>query len=282
MTFKAAQNRYEISIGKTPPRKEHQWFSKNSKHIPWISIKDMGESDIYITNTSEYLTSEAVEKFNIKVIPKGNIILSFKMTVGRISILNHDAVIFTSKNAMDHYFGMTERLRLRIPDFTKYFCVSEAIAHYLQNFINYRKRKIFTGEQTLASLIAVMQKHKESKFLFPCSDVLKKQKNKSLEASGLDYTKAQMYNVVCSDLSDLSDVKYDVLVFFSPTGVKSLLENFPAFEQGETRLAVFGPTTLQSVEENGLRVDIAAPNKKAPSMSMALDQYIKEANKRRR
>ena len=200
----------------------------------------------------------------------------------RISILNHDAVIFTSKNAMDHYFGMMDKLRLRIPDFTKYFCVSEAIAHYLQNFITYRKRKIFTGEQTLASLIPIMQKHKDSKFLFPCSDVLKKQMNKSLEESGLEYTKAQMYKVACSDLSDLSEVKYDMLVFFSPTGIKSLLENFPNFKQGETRLAVFGPTTIKSVEDNGLRVDIAAPNKKAPSMSMALDQYVKEANKRRR
>tara|TARA_B100001540_G_C15680076_1_gene584396 strand:- start:260 stop:1012 length:753 start_codon:yes stop_codon:yes gene_type:complete len=200
----------------------------------------------------------------------------------RISLLNHDAVIFTSKNAMDHYFGMMEKLRLRIPDYTKYFCVSEAIAHYLQNFITYRKRKIFTGEQTLASLIPIMQKHQESKFLFPCSDVLKKQKNKTLEESGIQYTKAQMYKVVCSDLSDLSDVKYDILVFFSPTGVKSLLENFPNFIQGETKLAIFGTTTIKTVEDHGLRVDISAPSKKAPSMSMALDQYIKEANKRKR
>tara|TARA_B100000945_G_scaffold111248_1_gene88107 strand:- start:95 stop:847 length:753 start_codon:yes stop_codon:yes gene_type:complete len=200
----------------------------------------------------------------------------------RISLLNHDAVIFTSRNAMDHYFGMMEKLRLRIPDYTKYFCVSEAIAHYLQNFITYRKRKIFTGEQTLASLIPIMQKHQESKFLFPCSDVLKKQKNKTLEESGIQYTKAQMYKVVCSDLSDLSDVKYDILVFFSPTGVKSLLENFPNFIQGETKLAIFGTTTIKTVEDHGLRVDISAPSKKAPSMSMALDQYIKEANKRKR
>jgi len=200
----------------------------------------------------------------------------------RISLLNHDSVIFTSKHSMDHYFGMMEKLRLRAPDFTKYFCVSEAITHYLQNFITFRKRKVFTGEQTLSSLIPIMQKHQDSKFLYPCSDVLVNQTNASLEASGLDYTKAQMYKVACSDLSNLSDVKYDILVFFSPTGIKSLLENFPDFEQGETRLAIFGPRTIKSVEENNLRVDIAAPNKKAPSMSMALDQYIKEANKRKR
>ena len=200
----------------------------------------------------------------------------------RISILNHDSVIFTSKKAMDHYFGMIEKLRLRVPDFQKYFCVSEAIAHYLQNFITFRKRKVFTGEQTLASLIPVMQKHKESKFIFPCSDLLKNTINISLEESGLDYTKAQMYKVSCSDLFDLSDIKYDILVFFSPTGIKSLLENFPKFRQDETRLAVFGPTTIKSAEDNGLRIDILAPNKKATSMLMALDQYIKEANKRKR
>ena len=200
----------------------------------------------------------------------------------RISLLNHDAVIFTSKNAMDHYFGMMEKLRLRIPDFTKYFCVSEAIAHYLQNFITYRKRKIFTGEQSLVSLIPVMQKHSDSKFLFPCSDVLKNQPHQSLDESGLQYTKAMMYKVVCSDLSDLADVKYDILVFFSPTGIRSLLENFPKFVQGETLLAVFGSTTTKTVKENHLRVDIQAPSPKAPSMSMALDQYIKQANKRKR
>ena len=200
----------------------------------------------------------------------------------RISILNHDCVIFTSKHAMDHYFGMCEKLRIKVPDFTKYFCVSEAIAHYLQNFITFRKRKVFTGEQSFASLIPVMQKHSEGKFLFPCSDVLKARPNKSLEESGLDYTKAQMYKVACSDLSDLKDVKYDILVFFSPTGIKSLFENFPNFDQEKTRLAVFGPTTLKSVEDNNLRADIKVPNKNAPSMSMALEQYIKEANKRRR
>ena len=200
----------------------------------------------------------------------------------RISILNHDCVIFTSKHAMDHYFGMCEKLRIKVPDYTKYFCVSEAIAHHLQNFITFRKRKVFTGEQSFASLIPVMQKHSEGKFLFPCSDVLKARPNKSLEESGLEYTKAQMYKVACSDLSDLKDVKYDILVFFSPTGIKSLFENFPDFVQEKTRLAVFGPTTVKSVEDHNLRVDIKVPNKNAPSMSMALEQYIKEANKRRR
>ena len=200
----------------------------------------------------------------------------------RISILNHDSVIFTSKHAMDHYFGMCEKMRIRVPATMKYFCVSEVIAHYLQNFITYRKRKIFIGEQTFASLMPLMEKHSESKFLFPCSDILKKRINKSMEDSGLDYTKAEMYKVICSDLSDLKSVSYDILVFFSPTDIKSLYENFPKFQQNNTRIAVFGPNTLQSVKSYNLIADIIVPNKEAPSMSMALDQYIKEANKRRR
>tara|TARA_B100000214_G_scaffold372234_1_gene350090 strand:+ start:6185 stop:6949 length:765 start_codon:yes stop_codon:yes gene_type:complete len=233
---------------------------------------------------SPYISLE--RKHNVKIDFRPFIsvkeITSLEFKEQRISILNHDSVIFTSKHAMDHYFGMMEKLRLRIPDYIKYFCVSEVIAHYLQNFITYRKRKIFTGEQSLISLIPILKKHQESKFLLPCSDLLINEPNKLLEDSGLNYTKAQMYKVVCADLSELSDVKYDVLVFFSPTGIRSLLENFPDFKQEETRLAIFGPTTRKTAEKNGLRVDIVAPNKQSPSMLMALDKYIKEANKRKR
>ena len=233
---------------------------------------------------SPYAALEKKYKLKIDYRPFIHVeeISTLKFREQRISILNHDCVIFTSKHAMDHDFGMCEKLRIKVPDYTKYFCVSEAIAHYLQNFITFRKRKVFTGEQSFASLIPVMQKYSEGKFIFPCSDVLKARPNKSLEESGLNYTKAQMYKVACSDLSDLKDVKYDILVFFSPTGIKSLFQNFPDFVQEKTRLAVFGPTTVKSVEDHNLRIDIRVPNKNAPSMSMALEQYIKEANKRRR
>ena len=233
---------------------------------------------------SPYALIERKYKLKIDFRPFINVeeISAIEFKQQRISILNHDAVIFTSKNSMDHYFGLCEKMRLRVPDITKYFCVSEAIAHYLQNFITYRKRKIFIGEQSFASLIPLMKKFPESKFLYPCSNVLKERPNPSLEKSGLEYTKAQMYKVVCSDLSDLCDVKYDVLVFFSPTGITSLKQNFPDFEQNETRIAVFGKTTLNSLKENKLIADIVVPSKTATSMSMALDQYIKEANKRRK
>ena len=141
---------------------------------------------------------------------------------------------------------------------------------------------MFTGERTFASLLPFMNKHKESKFLLPCSDLLKSQSNKTMEESGLDYTKAVMYKVVADDLSDLSDVKYDVLVFFSPTGITSLYENFPEFVQKDTRIKAFGSTTIKAVKNNGLILDVEVPNKKFPSMSMALDDYITKANKRKR
>lgn len=233
---------------------------------------------------SPYSLIERKYKLKIDFRPFINVeeITAIEFKKQRISILNHDSVIFTSKNSMDHYFGLCEKMRLRVPETTKYFCVSEAIAHYLQNFVTYRKRKIFIGEQSFASLIPLMKKFPESKFLYPCSNILKERPNPSLENSGLEYTKAQMYKVVCSDLSDLVDVKYDILVFFSPTGIKSLKQNFPNFEQKETRIAVFGKTTLDSVKDNNLKADIKVPNKTASSMSMALDQYIKLANKRRK
>ena len=200
----------------------------------------------------------------------------------KISILNHDAVIFTSKNAMDHYFMVCEKLRIKVPETMKYFCVSEAIAYYLQNFITYRKRKIFTGEQMFFDLIPILKKHIECNFLLPCSNLIKERIVNTLQSNKINFTKAVMYNVVCSDLSDLEDVYYDVLVFFSPTGITSLFKNFPSFKQNETRIAAFGPTTAKSVENYNLILDIDAPNEKAPSMSMALDQYIKLANKRTR
>ena len=157
----------------------------------------------------------------------------------------------------------------------KYFCVSEATAFYLQKYIVYRKRKIFYGDGKFSDLISVMKKHKDEKFLVPLSDIHKQEIPQLLDAEGYKYTKAILYRTVSSDLSDLSDIKYDVLVFFSPQGIRSLLQNFPDFKQDETRIACFGPTTAQAIRDAGLRLDIEAPTSQAPSMTMALEQYIK-------
>jgi uroporphyrinogen-III synthase len=194
----------------------------------------------------------------------------------RVDVLEHSAVIFTSRNAVDHYFRIAKEMRITIPETMKYFCMSEAIAYYLQKYIQFRKRKIFFGHSTFAELMDPIKKHRGEKFLLPCSDILKPSIPEALDKEKIDYSKAMMYKTVCSDLSDLADVKYDMLVFFSPSDIESLFKNFPDFKQNNTRIAVFGPTTAKAVEDAQLRIDVMAPSPKAPSMSMAIEQYIHE------
>ena len=192
----------------------------------------------------------------------------------KVDMAEHTAVILTSRLAVDHYFRMAKEMRFEVPDSMKYFCISESTAYYLQKYVQYRKRKIFHGTIKFDEVVGLMKKHKGEKFLLPSSDLLKSSIPNALDEAGFDYSRAIMYRTVCSDLSDLSDVKYDVLVFFSPSGIESLFKNFPDFEQGKTRIAVFGPTTAKAAEAAGLRIDINAPTAKAPSMTMALEQYI--------
>lgn len=198
----------------------------------------------------------------------------------KVNVPSHTAVILTSRNAVDHFFRICEEIRFTVPNEMKYFCTSEAIAYYLQKYVVYRKRKIYFGNNTFKDLIPLIKKHKDEKFLLPSSDVLKPEIPKLLKEAKIEYTRAIMYNTVSSDLSDLADVYYDILVFFSPSGIKSLMENFPDFEQNQTRIAAFGSSTHKAVKEAGLRLDIKAPTPKAPSMTMAIEQYIKTVNKK--
>jgi|TARA_R110000868_G_scaffold133607_7_gene345243 uroporphyrinogen-III synthase len=198
----------------------------------------------------------------------------------KVNLANHTAVILTSRNAVDHYFRIAEEMRFTVPNDMKYFCTSEAIAYYLQKYVVYRKRKIYFGKSTFGDLAPLFKKHKEEKYLLPTSDSLKPAIPQVLEESKVNYTRAVLYNTVSSDLSNLADVKYDILVFFSPSGIKSLYENFPDFEQGQTLIAGFGTTTHKAIEEAGLTVNIKAPHPKYPSMTMALEDYIKESNKK--
>lgn len=197
----------------------------------------------------------------------------------KVSILEHTAVIFTSRTAIDHFFRIAEELRITIPDSMKYFCISEATAFYLQKYIVYRKRKIYHSTGKFGDLVEVLKKHKDEKFLVPLSDIHKEEIPESLDQAKMKYSKAILYKTVSSDLSDIKDIDYDVLVFFSPSGIASLFKNFPNFEQKDIVIASFGPATAKAVTEAGLRLDIAAPMPQAPSMTAALELYIKENNK---
>lgn len=206
-------------------------------------------------------------------------IMAIDFRKDRVAILDHSAVIFTSRHAIDHFFRLAKEMRAEIPDTMKYFCVSEAIAFYLQKYVQYRKRKIFYGRQNIVQLMEIIEKHKTENFLLPCSDVAELDLSKLLKESNIKYTKAKMYQTVANDLKDIDINKYDLLVFFSPSGVKSLYTNFPDFKQGETLIGAFGPSTCKAIEEAGLKLTIAAPTQLAPSMTMALEQYIDELMK---
>ncbi len=199
----------------------------------------------------------------------------------KVDLSKFTAIILTSRNAVDHYFRIAEELRFKVPDSMKYFCLSEAVAYYLQKYVVYRKRKIYVGKRTFSELTPTIKKYKTEKFLLPSSDKLKADVPVMMNDLGVSWKEATFYNTVVSDLSDLRDVYYDILVFFSPSGIKSLFENFPNFEQNDTRIAVFGNTTVKAATEKGLRVDIQAPTPETPSMTMALEKYIIDVNKRK-
>jgi uroporphyrinogen-III synthase len=197
----------------------------------------------------------------------------------KINLKDYTAIIITSRNAADHFFRICEEMRYEVPSDLKYFCLSETIALYLQKYIQYRKRKIFFGKQTAQDLEEVLQKHADERFLYPCSDVAGEETQNWLQENGYNFTPAVLFKTVVSDLSDLKEVFYDIIVFFSPSSVQSLFENFPDFEQKETRLAAFGPATQQALLDRNLILDIVAPTPEAPSMTMAVEQYIIESNK---
>ena len=195
----------------------------------------------------------------------------------RISVLDHTAVIFTARTAIDHFFHLCEELRVAIPETMKYFCMTEAIAVYLQKYIVYRKRKIFYGQTGKADdLVTVIAKHAKEKYLVPVSDVHKDDLFALLDAKKINYTKAVMFRTVSNDFAKDEKFDYDMLVFFSPSGISSLLKNFPDFKQDDIKIGCFGPTTAKAVKDAGLRLDVEAPTVEAPSMTAALDLYLKK------
>ena len=197
----------------------------------------------------------------------------------KVSIPEYTAVIFTAKTAIDHFFRLCEEMRYTVPDTMKYFCTTKSIADYLQKYIIYRKRKIFKAETgKLADLLPFFLKHKTEKYLYAVSDVSNPADAKVLDDNKINYTRAAMYRTVSNDFTPDEAFDYDMLAFFSPQGIESLTKNFPEFNQGDIAIATFGQNTAKAARDAGLRVDIDAPNPKAPSMTGAIELYLKENN----
>jgi uroporphyrinogen-III synthase len=196
----------------------------------------------------------------------------------KVKILDNTAVIFTSRNAIDHFFRICKGMKIEVPSDMKYFCISEQTANYLQKYIVIRKRKIFCGTRTAKDLLEIIKKYPKEKFLYPCSDIRKGDIPEFMDENDFNFTEAVLYRTVASDLSHLDNVTYDIIAFFSPSGINSLYVNFPEFKQNTTRLAAFGPTTAKAVTEKDLFLDIQAPMPNAPSMTGAIEMYVKEAN----
>jgi len=225
------------------------------------------------------------EKYNVKIVFRPFIkvepILAKEFRTQRISILDHTAIIFNARHGIDHFFRLCEEMRITIPETMKYFCVSESVAVYLQRYIHYRKRKVFYGATgKLAELVTIMNKHTEEKYLFITSDVQNEETTSLLEKLKSTLNKAVMYKTVSNDFGTNEEFNYDMLLFFSPVGISSLLKNFPNFVQDDIQIGCFGATTAQAVHDAGLRLDIEAPLPGMPSMTMALENYLKESNKK--
>jgi uroporphyrinogen-III synthase len=234
------------------------------------------------TENSPYIELSEKQKVKIDFRPFIHVegVEAKQVRVQKIDLNSYTAVILTSRNAVDHFFRIADEMRFTVPDSMKYFCQSEAIAYYLQKYVVYRKRKIYVGERTFSDLVKIIKKHKDEQFLLSSSNKLKAIVTESLNKLEIKWDKAVLFNTVVSDLSDLEDVFYDILVFFSPSGIDSLFKNFPDFEQKDTRIAVFGNTTVKAAQAAGLKCNILAPTPETPSMTMALEKYIISANKR--
>ena len=229
---------------------------------------------------SPYAQLKSKRKIKIDFIPFIHVegIAAREVRQQKIDLSKFSAIILTSRNAIDHFFRVAEEMRFPIPNALKYFCLSEAVAFYLQKYVVYRKRKIYVGGRTFEDLSKQIAKYQEESYLIPCSNALSPIIPKMLNELDVKWVQGTFYNTVISDLSSLKDVYYDVLVFFSPSGIESLFSNFPDFKQNNTRIAAFGKSTVKAAKDAGLRIDINAPTPKVASMSKALDIYIEKVN----
>ena len=232
--------------------------------------------------SSPFFDLQKRRKLKIDFIPfihvKGATVKEIRLQ--KIDLTKFSAIILTSRYAIDHYFRICEKMRFKVPDSMKYFCQSEVVALYLQNHVVYRKRKIYVGKRSFKDLCPLIDKHKNETFLLPTTDKLKPEVPKLLDELEIKWRQSVFYKTVISDLSHLADVTYDILVFFSPSGIESLFHNFPNFKQNNTMIAAFGKNTVKAAEEKGLKINIEAPRKRVSSMSRALEIFIEDSRKK--
>jgi uroporphyrinogen-III synthase len=271
------------------------WGKSPQKSLPKLAVDmTMNDSETKLKPVKSILVTQPAptdlkspyfdlaKKYNIKIDfrpfieVEGVNVSDFRKQ--KIDLLAHTAVIFTSRNAIDHFFRLATAMKVEMPPETKYFCISDQTSNYLQKYVVIRKRKVFSGIKTAVDLTEILKKHPKEKFLFPCSSIRKSDIPDFMQGQGYHFTEAVMYDTVASNLSDLSDVYYDMIAFFSPSGVSSLFTNFPDFQQKDTRIAAFGPTTAKAVLDYNLRLDVQAPMPNAPSMTGAIELYIRKAN----
>ena len=226
---------------------------------------------------------DIAEKFDVELVFRPFIkvegMTAKEFRTQKVSILDHTAVVFTSRHAIDHFFTLAKELRVNIPEDMKYFCVTETIALYIQKYVQYRKRKVFFGTTgRMDDLIPTMVKHKTERYLVPMSDVHNDTISQLLDSKKLQHTECVMYKTVSNDFTpeEVETFDYDMLIFFSPSGIESLTKNFPNFNQGKIAIATFGPSTAKAAREAGLRLDLEAPTEKYPSMTGALQHYLLE------
>lgn len=236
------------------------------------------------TKTEKSPYYDIINKFNVKIdfrpFIKVEPIAAKEFRTQRICILDHTAIIFNARHGIDHFFRLCEEMRITVPETMKYFCVSETVALYLQKYIQYRKRKVFfTQTGMFADMPALLKKHSNEKFLFVTSNVRNEETLKTLEDANITFQQAIMYQTVSNEISAKELEEYDMLIFFSPAGIKSLYENAPNFVQGDIQIGCLGTNTAYAIRQAGLRLDLEAPTKEFPSMTMALENHLKEDRK---
>ena len=226
---------------------------------------------------------DIAERMNVEIVFRPFIkvqgITPKEFRAQKISILDHTAVVFTSRHAIDHFFTLCKEMRVAIPEDMKYFCITETVALYIQKYVQYRKRKIFFGETgKIDDLVPLMAKHKTEKYFIPTSDVHTSQFGEMLDAKKLVHSEGVMYRTVSNDFQEGEPFDYDLLIFFSPSGIQALLKNFPDFKQDKISIGTFGPATAKAVQDAGLRLDFGAPSPEYPSITSALAAYVKKVN----